>query len=119
MEKHGTLTSYIWGFALSIALTLGAYFLTLAHVNSAHEALPHEVLIPIILVLAVVQLAIQLVSFLHFGAEKGPRWQSAAFIITLGIVLTIVVSSIWIMSNLNANMTPDQINLYMQDQGSF
>jgi len=119
MEKHGTLLSYIWGFASSIVLTLVAYVLTEIHVNSIHEAIPHEILIPVILTLAVIQLAVQLIFFLHLGAEKGSRSQLAIFIATIIIVLLIVVSSIWIMSNLNANMTPDQINLYMQDQGSF
>jgi len=114
-----TLGGYVWGFALSIVCTLAAYIVTEIHINSAHESIPHEVLIPVILALAVAQLVIQLVFFLHLNKEAGPRWQLAVFLSTIGLVLIVVVGSLWIMQHLNYNMTPQQINDYLQDQGSF
>lgn len=70
------------------------------------------------LVLAGVQLAIQVATFLHLGSEQRPRWQSMSFVFTLITALIIVVGSIWIMLNLNYNMhmTPQQMEEYMSAQ---
>lgn len=106
----------IAGFVLSILLTLGAYIIVQIHVNSEHSVISHAVLIPAILALAVAQLIVQMLFFLHLGDESGPRWRLAAFISTIVFVLIIVVGSIWIMNHLNYNMTPAQIDQYMQDQ---
>lgn len=118
MEKTNEpkLTSYITGFVLSVILTLAAYFVVQIHVNSEHSIISHAILIPTILALAVVQLVIQLIFFLHLGSRSGGRTQLAIFIATIMLVLLIVIGSIWIMDHLNYNMTPDQVNQYMQDQ---
>ncbi len=105
------------GFALSILLTFTAYVVVFIHVNAAHEAISHEVLIPTILALAMAQLVVQLFFFLHLGfGTRGERWKLGIFISTFALVLIVVVGSIWIMNHLNYNMTPSQVNQYMQDQ---
>ena len=111
------LKSYITGFALSIVLTLVAYFIVQLQVSSGYSIISHALLIPAILMLAIVQLVVQLFFFLHlnFGAD-GERWKAAIFISTFAFVLLIVVGSIWIMGHLNYNMTPAQVNQYMNDQ---
>ena len=104
---RATFKSYLIGFILSIVLTLAAYFAVIAHVLS------NGALIVAIIVLAVVQLMVQLFYFLHLGQESNPRWNLVFFISTAGIVLLVVVGSLWIMNHLNYNMTPDQMNVYM------
>ena len=96
--------SYITGFILSLALTLSAYFAVTHHVSN---------ILPIILALAVIQVAIQLIFFLHVWSETNPRWNLVFFISTLSIICILVVGSIWIMNHLNYNMTPSQMNDYM------
>ena len=122
MEKElkKTLTVYIAGFVVSVILTLAAYFAVQAHLGSGHRVFSHETLAAIILALAVVQLTVQMFSFLHLGSEAGPRWKLAAFLSTIGLIFIIVVGSIWIMGHLNYNMTPDQVDQYLENaQGGF
>jgi cytochrome o ubiquinol oxidase operon protein cyoD len=115
-KKTATFASYLTGFVLSIILTLAAYFAVQAHVKSEHSVISHEVLIPLILGLAVVQLLAQLFFFLHLGKESGPRWNLAVLISTLVLILIIIAGSLWIMNHLNYNMTPQEINKYLIDQ---
>ena len=119
MKEQGTLRSYITGFILSIAATLAAYIVVDIHVNSGHETISHPVLLATILALAVLQLIIQMVFFLHLGFGSGERWRMVAFVLTIGLVILVVGGSIWIMGHLNANMTPAQLQQYMQDQQGF
>jgi cytochrome o ubiquinol oxidase operon protein cyoD len=108
--NEGTYKSYIIGFLSSIALTLAAYSAV------TKQLLSDTGLLSIILALAVVQLIVQLFFFLHLGARGEKRSQLGIFISTIGLVLIIVVGSIWIMNHLNYSMTPMQINQYIQNQ---
>lgn len=112
---QGTLKSYITGFILSIVLTLAAFFVVL---YPGYFHLQNAGAIATVLVLAVVQLFVQLIFFLHIGKESGPKWKLAAFASTLGIVIIIVIGSIWIMDHLNYNMmaSPSEMNQYIQSQ---
>ena len=110
------MIKYIVGYILSILLTLAAYWLIVLHINSQHRVISHDTLIVSILGLAILQLVVQLSAFLHLGSEGGPRWKLGLFVSTVMLVLIVVIASIWIMGHLNYNMTPTQINQYLQDQ---
>jgi cytochrome o ubiquinol oxidase operon protein cyoD len=102
--------SYFVGFGLSIATTLLAYFFVV------NKLLPKEMLIYVVMAIAVVQLVVQLVFFLHLG--RGNRWKVATFVFAAIVVLVVVVGSLWIMHNLDYNMmqmTPDQMTQYMNE----
>ena len=102
--------SYIVGFVLSVATTLLAYFFVV------NQLLPNEALVYVVMAIAVVQLMIQLVFFLHLG--RGSRWKVVSFAFALIVVLILVVGSLWIMHNLDYNMmqmTPDQMTQYMNE----
>lgn len=111
--------SYTVGFILAVILTLTAFSLVLAHVYALPAALPTNILIAAILMLAMVQLAVQLVFFLHFGQGKDSRWNTAVFCFTFFGILVVVLASVWIMYHLNYNMTPEQMTKYINDQSSF
>ena len=114
--KQGTLSSYIVGFVTSLVLTLAAFFVVV-HPTYFHLAsMGSGALLATILTLAMIQLIVQLYFFLHLGSETGSRWKLAMFVSTIVFVLLIVVGSLWIMGHLNYNMTPAQMNQYMQDQ---
>lgn len=115
---HGSLRSYAIGFVLSIILTFVAYIPAVMHGNSHHQLFSHELLIPLLLTFAFIQLVIQLVFFLHVMQESKPKWNLVFFAGTFALVLMVVVMSMWIMQHLNNNMTPQQMNNYIiKDEG--
>jgi cytochrome o ubiquinol oxidase subunit IV len=67
-------------------------------------------------VLAIAQMGVHLVFFLHI--TTGPDNSNNVLALAFGVLIVtiIVVGSLWIMSNLNGNMTvPDELmNLHMQ-----
>lgn len=107
--------AYTLGLALAVILTLLAFGLANAHTHGAN-VLPAVLLIPAILALAMVQLVVQLVCFLHFGRGKDSQWNAALFCFTFFGILVVVVASIWIMNHLNYNMTPEQVTQYINNQ---
>ena len=110
---HGFFSSYIIGYAFSIALTLASFVIVIGgYLHGTQEVVA-------ILALALVQLMVQLFFFLHLGREKSPRWNLTVFAFALLIVLILVVGSLWIMNNLNYNMmqmSPEEMDSYMIDQ---
>ena len=103
----------ITGYVLALCLTLTAYLIVVAHLYTYFWTMA------IIFALALTQLVVQLIFFLHFGKESRPRWNLTAFWFMLIFLVILVAGSIWIMANLNYNMmqmTPEQMNLYMMDQ---
>lgn len=108
----GSIKSYTIGFVISIVLTLTAYIVVTNHWFSK------QIIIYSIMGLAAVQLVVQLVFFLHLGRESKPRWNLAAFAFMLAVLLILVIGSLWIMNNLNYNMTmsPQEMNDYMLKQ---
>lgn len=108
-DSSARYISYVVGFVLSVLITLAAYIVVVK------QLWPMEVLVYIILGMAVVQLVVQSVFFLHIG--RGNKWKVITYFFAILIVLIIVVGSMWIMDNLDYNMmrmTPEQMNLYMQ-----
>lgn len=106
--------TYIVGFGLSLVLTIGAYSLTRIHLNSGHTVPTDQVLLYLLSILAVSQLFVQLVFFLHLNQEEKPRMKILLALFATLVVLVIVIGSIWIMSNLNNHgMTPDQTNTFI------
>jgi cytochrome o ubiquinol oxidase operon protein cyoD len=67
-------------------------------------------------VLAIAQMGVHLVFFLHI--TRGPDSTNNVLALALGILIVILVAagSIWIMANLNENMmpSPELMNLHMQ-----
>jgi cytochrome o ubiquinol oxidase operon protein cyoD len=119
-KQHSTpsIKSYVSGFLLSIMLTLVAYFLVQRHISSEHSAISHDVLIFMVTGLALTQLMVQLVFFLHVDSEQKPRWNLVALLFAVTILVIIVFGSLWIMNNLNYHKdTQDQINKYLRSQG--
>lgn len=94
---EGSIRAYVAGFVLSLALTLGAYILTVREL--AHG----WALIYALSVLAITQLFIQLVFFLHVGRESKPRWNTTALLFAAMVTVILVFGSLWIMKDLQYN----------------
>lgn len=95
------LIRYSLGFVTSLLLTVVAYLL----VTQTNVSV--SMLLLAISVLAVIQLLVQLVCFLHLGDEAKPRWRTWTFVAMTGSLLLIVFGSIWIMKNLDYHMMPE------------
>ena len=116
----GSKTTYIIGFALSIILTLIAFLLVHIHVAHHHAFPPDSFMMIILPLLAVIQLFVQLIFFLHLSRESKPRWNALALLFAVIVIVILVIGSLWIMSNLNYRMmySPSQINQYLKSQGN-
>lgn len=108
-----TFISYCAGFVLSLLLTLAAY------VSVVNQTQPAGQLFVLVVGLAIVQLLVQLVFFLHLGHETRPRWRLIMFAFALLTVGILVFGSLWIMSHLDYNMmSPHDTNTnIMHDEG--
>lgn len=111
MNYHGTFTAYVVGFVSSLVLTITAYLFV------THKVLPYDGLIYVLAVLAIAQLLVQLILFLHLGSEPTPRWNLRVALFAALVVFIVVAGSIWIMSHLNYHvMTPSEVNSYLHSQ---
>lgn len=101
---------YTLGLAIALALTATSFWV-------ANTSLLWALGVPLgLVVLAIAQMGVHLVFFLHIttGSENTNNVLALAF--GLLIVTLVVVGSLWIMTNLNDNMMPppELMNLHMQ-----
>jgi len=100
-EHHGSLRGYLTGFVLAAILTVIPFWLVMDHVI-ANKPL----LILAILALAVVQIFVHIVFFLHLDTRSESGWNMMTFIFTAVLVIIVLGASIWVMYNENVNMMP-------------
>jgi cytochrome o ubiquinol oxidase operon protein cyoD len=100
---QGSLQSYVTGFVLSLAFTLIPYYLVTRKPSGGNAVLGA------IIAFAVIQLVIQVVFFLHLGRDRRQRFNVFFLLFTLGTVFFVVVSSLWIMTHLQANMSAMEV----------
>lgn len=113
-KKLTSLQAYGAGFVLSVVLTLLAFWVVTAKLYSPAFT------VGIIVTLAIIQLFVQLIFFLHLGDETKPRWRLVTLGFGIGVVVIVVFGSLWIMNHLNYNMMQDHnTEQYMERQGGF
>jgi cytochrome o ubiquinol oxidase operon protein cyoD len=99
-EVSGSFASYTAGLLLALLLTGASFIVSQTHLLWA-PGLPVG-----LAVLAIAQMGVHLVFFLHISS--GPDNTNTVLALAFGVlIVTLVVSgSLWIMANLNANMMP-------------
>ncbi|SRR5579883_1717680 len=101
--EHGsgqkTLSSYIIGFILCIILTLISFGLV------EKRMLSDTYLYLGLAGLAVIQLFVQCICFLRLNCSPEGRWNLLPFLFSILIISILVGGSLWIMYNLNYNMS--------------
>jgi cytochrome o ubiquinol oxidase operon protein cyoD len=113
-REHGTMTSYVIGFLLSLVFTAIPYYMVVHHTVSG------TVLLGTILGFAFLQMAVQIFFFLHLGRGPKPLYNVGFFAGTFGAILVVVVGSVFIMSHLHHNMTPaDKTIKLAEDEGIY
>jgi len=86
---------------LSVILTAIPFWLVMNHV------LPTAVATTLaVMALAVAQIFVHMVFFLHMNTKSEGGWSMLALIFTLVVVTIALTGSVWVMFHLNANMTP-------------
>jgi cytochrome o ubiquinol oxidase operon protein cyoD len=111
--KERTLSDvgiYTIGLALAVILTATSFWV-------ANTSLLWAPGIPLgLVVLAIAQMGVHLVFFLHI--TTGPDNTNNVLALAFGVLIVIIVAagSLWIMTNLNDSMTPaaELMNLHMQ-----
>ncbi|MGI4860908.1 MAG: cytochrome o ubiquinol oxidase subunit IV [Janthinobacterium lividum] len=96
--SHGSVKAYILGFVFSVVLTALAFALVMDHVMPASTA------IPVLAILALVQIVVHLTFFLHMNGSSAQRWNVMAFGFTVLTAFILIVGSLWIMHNVSINM---------------
>ena len=112
--KEGSTRAYGAGFAIAVALTIGAFLVTWAYRSTQGEIFSRGVFLGLLAALAIVQLITQSLFFLHLSAEKKARLTLISGIFTVMVVLCIVLGSLWIMQNLNYHMMPEDPIQYIE-----
>ncbi|MBP2308138.1 cytochrome o ubiquinol oxidase subunit IV [Azospirillum melinis] len=97
---HGTFGSYMIGFVLSVILTVIPFWLVM---NGTLDTTTTTV---VILALAVVQIIVHMVYFLHMNGRVEGGWSMLAMIFTIIVVVIMFAGSLWVMYHLNTNMMP-------------
>jgi cytochrome o ubiquinol oxidase operon protein cyoD len=107
-EGAGSVLSYTAGLGFALLLTAASFA-----VSQSHLLWPPGLAVGLA-VLAIAQMGVHLVFFLHIGS--GPDNANNILALAFGVlIVTLVVSgSLWIMANLNSNMMPDGVMQEMQ-----
>jgi len=112
-------TAYYIGYILSLGLTLAAYLLVQRYTGTHQWLFSMTFILGAISALAVVQMFVQLVFFLHLDRESKPWWNNTVLAFAASVVIIIVFGSLWIMASLNYhhdNSSPDHMNVMSPHQ---
>jgi cytochrome o ubiquinol oxidase subunit IV len=100
-EAHATLKGYLIGFGLSVILTAIPFWLVMTGSLDSKQGTALA-----ITALAVVQIVVHMVFFLHMTPKSEGGWSLLALMFTLILVVIALAGSLWVMFHLNANMMP-------------
>jgi cytochrome o ubiquinol oxidase operon protein cyoD len=98
---HGSRREYWIGFILSVLLTAPAFGLVMSGVIA-----DPRITAGIVMALAMVQIVVHMIYFLHMNTKSENGWTMLALIFTAIIVLIVISGSLWVMYHMNLNMMP-------------
>ena len=100
-RAHGSLSTYMLGFVLSVVLTAIPFWLVMS------GALPSkQITALVIMAFAVVQIVVHMIYFLHMNTKSENGWSMMALIFTIVMVVIALSGSLWVMHHLTTNMMP-------------
>ena len=102
--------SYLLGLALAIGLTIASFWIARTHIIYGPS-------VPVALVaLAVAQMGIHLVFFLHITTAPDNTNNVLALALGVLIVFVLVFGTVWVMAHMNHNMMSMQAPMAMAPQ---
>jgi cytochrome o ubiquinol oxidase operon protein cyoD len=104
----GRWPTYAVGFALAAGLTVASFAL------ARGQWLTPASLIAALVVLAIAQMIVHLIFFLHITTAPAQKTNILALLLTLLIIGLVVIGSLWIMAQLGAHMVPMDRLMQMQ-----
>jgi cytochrome o ubiquinol oxidase operon protein cyoD len=104
----GRWPTYAVGFALAAGLTIASFALAQGH------WLTPASLVAALVVLAIAQMIVHLIFFLHITTAPAQKTNILALLLTLMIISLVVIGSLWIMAQLNTHMVPMDQMVRMQ-----
>jgi cytochrome o ubiquinol oxidase operon protein cyoD len=107
-ERQGSILTYTAGLLFALLLTAASFLVAQTHLLWP-PGLPVG-----LAVLAIAQMGVHLVFFLHLSTGPDNTNNSLALAFGVLIVTLVVSGSLWIMANLNANMMPASAIMEMQ-----
>ncbi|MBF0876168.1 cytochrome o ubiquinol oxidase subunit IV [Gluconobacter cerevisiae] len=96
--SHGSYSAYLIGFVLAVILTVASFAAVMTHALSPGMALAA------LTVLAVVQIIVHLVFFLHLNTSSEQSWNLMCFIFAAATVVVIIGGTLFIMHDTAINM---------------
>jgi cytochrome o ubiquinol oxidase subunit IV len=104
------IAGYLTGFVLAVVLTIASFWVT-------RTALIYGPALAVaLLVLAVAQMGVHLVFFLHITTDPDNTNNVMALAFGILIVCLVVFGSIWVMGHMNQNMMPVPMERALQMQ---
>ncbi|KUM28745.1 cytochrome O ubiquinol oxidase [Mesorhizobium loti] len=99
-ELAGGLSGYLLGFGLAILLTIASFL------AAQTDLIYQPAVISALVVLAIAQMGVHLVFFLHL--TTGPDNTNNVLALAFGVLIValVVIGSVWIMTHLGQNMAP-------------
>ncbi|TFF27277.1 cytochrome o ubiquinol oxidase subunit IV [Jiella endophytica] len=107
-ESHSTMSGYLTGFGLSVVLTVIPFWLVWA--RPIEDGVVTSLLV---ILLAVAQIIVHMIYFLHMDAKSEGGWTIMALIFTVVLVVITISGSLWVMYHLNSNMMPMDNSMQM------
>ncbi|MBO0906427.1 cytochrome o ubiquinol oxidase subunit IV [Jiella sp. MQZ13P-4] len=107
-ESHSTLSGYLTGFGLSVVLTVIPFWLVMA--RPIEDGVVTTILV---ILLAVAQIVVHMIYFLHMDAKSEGGWTIMALIFTVVLLVITISGSLWVMYHLNSNMMPMESGMDM------
>ncbi|MCF7362386.1 cytochrome o ubiquinol oxidase subunit IV [Vibrio sp. A1-b2] len=93
-------SDYVKGFIASLILTIIPFYFV------ATQSLPKDITYAILFGCALIQVIVHFIYFLHMEIKTDEgKWNFVSLMFTVLVVLILIVGSIWIMWNLNVNMS--------------
>jgi len=98
---HSTFSGYMTGFVLSVVLTAIPFWLVMSNVIS-----DRTVAVLALGGMAVVQVLVHMVCFLHMNGKVQGGWTMLSTLFTIVFVAIAVAGTLWVMFHMNVNMMP-------------
>lgn len=100
-HDHGSFRSYMTGFVLSAILTAIPFAIVM---GGGFES--RLLTAAVVVGMAVAQILVHMVFFLHMNTRSDEGWTMMALIFTVVILVIVLAGSLWVMYHLNTNMMP-------------
>ena len=105
-HAHGSRRGYRVGTILAILLTAIPFWLVMS--GALRDPQTTAILI---FAMALMQIVVHVVCFLHLDTRSEGGWTLLAFLFTAVIVFLTIGGSVWVMFHLNTNMMPMPDNM--------